>query len=168
MYSTRSHRASLLLLPLLAVAACGAPEEDETMGGMEEAETPAETAPADEMAEEATPAEVSMMLESLNESGVMGTATVTREGESVVVEVEVQGVTATEDLPAHIHEGDCATGGSVLVPLDDVTVTDGTGSSSTTLEAAQVPEDQAAYVQVHAPDGEPVACANLLGYGSGM
>lgn len=168
MYPIRSFRGSLLLVPLLVIAACGAPEEDDALGGLEEAETPAETAEEMEMPEEAAPAEVSMMLETLNESGVTGTVTVTHEGESVVVDVQVQGVSEGEELPAHVHEGDCATGGSVLVPLNAIAISDGSGSSSTTLEAAQVPEDQAAYVQVHAPDGQPVACADLPGHGTGM
>lgn len=166
MYSIRSLWGSLLLVPLLLVAACGAPEADDAMDDMEEAETPAETAPADEMAE--APAEVSIMLEALNESGVTGTAVATHEGESVMVDVQVQGVQEGEELPAHIHEGDCATGGPVLVPLNSVVIADGSGSSSTTLEASQVPEGQAAFVQVHGPEGQPVACGNLQGHGSGM
>lgn len=166
MYPTRSLRGSLLLVPLLLVAACGAPEEDDAMGGMEETETPAETTPADEAME--PPAEVSVTLEALNESGVTGSAVAMHEGDSVVVEVQVQGASADGELPAHIHEGDCATGGSVLVPLSSVAVTGGTGSSTTTLGADQVPEGQAAYIQVHGPEGQPIACGNLQGHGSGM
>lgn len=165
MVTTRSLWGSLLLLPLFLVAACGAPEGEDAMGDMEEAE-----AAAEEMAEEtpAMPEATSIALETLNESGITGTATATHEGASVVIDVQVEGATADGTLPAHIHEGDCATGGGVLVPLNSVEVTDGTGSSSTTLEAAQVPADQAAYVQVHAADGQPVACGNLQGHGSGM
>lgn len=167
MNTQRSPFGSLLLLPLLMVAACGAPEEDEAMGAAEEAEAPAETAPVEEMETE-PPGEVSVTLETLNESGVTGTAVATHEGESVVVEVEVQGAPDVEELAAHIHEGDCASGGPVLVPLETVTVADGTGTSSTTLTADQVPAGQAAYIQVHGPEGQPVACGDLQGHGSGM
>lgn len=160
----RSLWGSVLLVPLFLVAACGAPEGEDAMADMEEteAETPAETAPAEEM-----PEAISLALETMNESGVTGTATATPEGGSMVVDVQIEGA-PDASLDAHIHGGDCATGGGVLAPLNAIEVTDGSGSSSTTIDAAQVPQEQAAFVQVHGIDGQPIACGNIPGYGSGM
>jgi hypothetical protein len=48
---------------------------------------------------------VTINLDELNGSGVSGTATMTADGDSTTVSIEVSG--ATGDHPAHIHQGTC-------------------------------------------------------------
>ncbi|HZD04821.1 MAG TPA: CHRD domain-containing protein [Longimicrobiales bacterium] len=164
MNATRSWLGLLTLVPLTVLAACGAPEPDEGMEtGNEPAATPTEEPQAQTPMESAEA--FSITLDQKNESGVTGSATATREGDSVVVDVQVTGVSADGELPAHIHEGTCAEPGSVIAPLTSVQVTGGSGSSTTTLAADQVPADQGTFVQVHDPDGQPIACGDIQGEG---
>lgn len=164
MYANRSWLGLVALVPLALITACGAPEPNEDMGTTNEpAATPTEEPQAETPM--ASPEVFTVTLASKNESGVTGTATATHTGDSVTVDVEVNGVSAQGELPAHIHQGTCDAPGPVLVPLTSLQVTGGTGRSSTTLAADQVPTDQSTFVQVHDPDGQPIACGDVEGHG---
>lgn len=159
---------ALTLTALLLVGACS-PEAD-TDAAMEgdTMEEPAEEMGAGEMGEmgESEMMEpVSVTLESKNESSVMGEATATHHADSVTVEVSISGASADGSYPAHVHSGDCVSTGAVLAPLTSLEVSGGTGMSTTELEASQVPADQGAVIQVHDPQGQPVACGDLMGHG---
>lgn len=160
MYATRSWLGLVTLVPLAVLAACGAPEQDQGMeAGNEPAATPTEEPQAETPME--APEVFSIALDPKNESGVTGTATATHDGDSVTVDVQVTGVSAEGELPTHIHEGTCAEPGSVLVPLTSVEVTGGSGSSMTTIATDQLPTDQSTFVQVHDPQGQPIACGDI-------
>jgi hypothetical protein len=162
MYLTRSRWTTLFLAPLVLAVACGAPEEGEEMMGAEEEPSEMASEPTEETPMESSdPAAFSIELEELNASGVTGTAMATHMDESVEVTVSVMGVTDGEELPSHIHQGTCETGGGVVAPLNPVTVSEGSGSSVTSLAVDQIPADQPLFVQVHGSDGQGVACADF-------
>lgn len=150
------------LAALLPLGACSPAEEGTEMEGTDpmEEEAPAAEAPMDPMMEPMT-----MMLEPRNESGVTGEVTARHHADSVTLDASIDGAAQEGDYPAHIHAGDCTAPGEVLAPLNSLATSGGTGSSTTTLAASQVPEGQPAVVQVHDPSGQPVACADLRGHG---
>lgn len=58
--------------------------------------------------------------EALNESGVTGTATLTRSGDDLQVTVAATGVEPSTRVPMHIHmNSSCDNAGSILLNLDD-------------------------------------------------
>lgn len=110
---------------------------------------------------------VTIPLASIGGSGVNGEAMAMHADDTVVMILEMQGLLAGVDHPAHIHSGTCASGGPVAVPLTAVTgLADGTGASTTTLDSSQIQQDAAYFVQVHAADGTPVACGDMEGHGA--
>ncbi len=79
---------------------------------------------------------VSLDLAELNDSGVSGTATLTQDGDNLIVSIEATG--ATGDHPAHIHAGTCATlNPNPEVPLNNV---DANGRSETVVEGRSLDE----------------------------
>jgi len=82
---------AVLLLPALALAACGGGNDDG-----------AETAPAGASSSD----EVMIELAEENSSGESGTATLTAMGGRTQVVLELTNPT-TDSQPAHIHEGSC-------------------------------------------------------------
>jgi len=133
------------------------------MGAPEEAmETPAEEPMEEVPMETRAPVQFTLMLEEMNASGVTGTASAETQAQSVTVGIELAGAPAGEELPAHIHQGTCASGGPMVAPLSSIQVSDeGDASGTTTLDIGQIPEGESTFVQVHAPDGQPVACADI-------
>lgn len=147
------------------------------------------TAGAQEEAED--DAEVTVELAPRNDSGIHGTARIhdveeaeheeaeeeehaeahehgEKHGHRVVV--ELRGLETGASYPVHVHRGSCAEGGPVLMPLEAVDAgPDGTGSSTTTITAAQMAEKAKemegehppVYVQAHLPDGTPAACGDV-------
>ena len=105
-------------------------------------------------------------LSPLNRSAVEGTAGVVREGGEAVVRVAVRGLEPGTRYATHVHEGRCATGGPIRLPLGRITADEeGAGALRMRVSADRLPET-ALFVQLHAPDGEPVACADVDGAGS--
>ena len=157
--STQSRWNRLLALALvLPLAACAGEEEPEVDVEGDALETePAPPATGD-MGAGMEPMTIS--IEPLNDSGVTGEVTATHRMDSVTVEVMLTGA-PEGSLPAHVHSGTCDNVGGVLAPL---TRLEG-GSSTTTLAASQVGENQEAVVQVHDASGQPIACADLRGHG---
>jgi hypothetical protein len=102
-------------------------------------------------------------LETLNESGVSGTAVLTDLGDGtteVVVDVEPAG---HPDMPAHIHPGTCAE----LVPQPRFPLANVVDGMSTTVVAASLEELFAGdlALNVHASNedmGTYTACADLV------
>src|SRR6266852_3947107 len=75
---------------------------------------------------------ITIKLDTLNSSGVSGTATLTANGNNTDVVVTVTGEPAAGSEPDHIHTGQCgATLGGVKYPLKNV---EG-GTSTTTVNA---------------------------------
>ena len=164
----RSRRPSLhllLLLPLALLPACDVEAEPEAF--------PAETPPP--APEEAPPVSgppdpelehAVISLEPVDDSGVAGEALAMHEGDAVVLILEVTGLPGAGEYPAHIHEGDCARGGPVAVTLSPVAGgPDGSGSSTTAMDASELDPNRPLFVQVHGEGGAPIACGNIVGHG---
>jgi hypothetical protein len=169
----RSTRLWVLAALPLALAACG--------GGDDAAEGDAETTtvaadsgamaapapmPGDTGMSGAMPAGNAVTMNAVGGSGVTGQATFMEQGAGqtmVMVNLTAQGNTTHS---GHIHTGTCDAPGAVVVPLQDVTLANGTGSSSSTIEVplATVMNGQH-IVAYHAGAGEsagaPVVCGQI-------
>lgn len=145
----------LLVLPLLA--ACETEPEPAPM----DAPPPTDPAP------EAAPPEPELdhdrvQIEPVGDSQVRGEAIRMEEEDQMVVVVEVAGLPQEGEYPIHIHAGSCAEGGPVDTPLNPVIgQPDGTGSSTTTLELADMDEADNLFINLHDPEGEPIACGDI-------
>lgn len=150
-----------IIVPLLAVGLAGA------LGACDAGnDTPARDAPLDEPrtgdsveALAPTPGE----LTPINRSGVRGRAEIRTGGDGAfMVRVEADSLEPGGRYTAHIHEGRCADGGPSRLPLGRITATgEGTGSIRMRVDADRLPAEADLFVQLHAPDDRPVACANL-------
>jgi hypothetical protein len=135
----------------------------------EPAVQPVETTPPAEApapAAEVTVPPTTVRLEERNRSGITGEATATHTLDSVTIVLNLQGLQAGQEYPAHVHTGSCEQGGPPVVPLNPVRATQGgSGSSRTTAPAARLSPEQPAFIQVHGTNGSPVACADHPGHG---
>ena len=148
----RSRLASpwIVLLPVAALA-CSKPA----------AQQAAATTASDQM-QMAPAGSQTATLAAKNNSGITGTASLAANGDSTTVTVTLNGGKAGTAYPTHIHMGDCAAPGDVVVPLTSVTVgPDGSGTSTTTVPSAKLEGQSALLVQSHQPDGTPAACGDL-------
>ncbi len=101
-----------------------------------------------------------------NASGVSGEAMAMHADDAVVVILELEGLTEEGQYAAHIHIGSCAEGGPVAVTLNPVLgLADGTGTSTTTLEADELDPDDPHFIMVHGEGGTPIACGDMEGHG---
>lgn len=106
---------------------------------------------------------VPVVLEAVGGSGVEGRAVAIPHGDSVQLNVMVQGLPSEGQYAAHVHAGRCAEGGQVVVTLAPVHgESDGMGRSSTTFPAPRLPSGAAHFVQVHGPSGV-LACGDMHG-----
>lgn len=105
-------------------------------------------------------------MNAVGSSGVTGQAQFMEHGQGqtmVTVNLTAQG---NSTHSGHIHTGTCDAPGSVVVPLQDVTLANGTGSSSSTIQVplATVMNGQH-IVAYHASAGEnpgaPVVCGQI-------
>jgi hypothetical protein len=152
-----SHRlASLGLVAFIALAGCDAGDagaDDEAAANPEGAAERRDAAGDDEPRVELAP---------INQSGITGEAAFDRDGDQLTVNVSLEGLEPGAQYPAHLHDGRCAAGGPVRLPLGDVTAgEDGAGSLRMRLSGERVQAGEAVFVQVHGTDGQPVACADL-------
>lgn len=144
---------ALLLVPILALAACGGDGDDGGGGGA--AAPPNDAAPSDE---------VMVELAEQNNSGESGTATLTAMGEQTRVVVEIPSQ-ITPSQPAHIHEGSC---GPALnpAPLHGLlNVMDGRSETVVDRPLSELTAGGLA-INVHESNEEletHVACGNLAG-----
>jgi hypothetical protein len=149
--------ALALLAPL---AACGG----------DELPAPAtETAPPPAAETPPPPAEMmhaTIVLDEVNSSGVTGEAMAMHSDDAVVVILDLDGLTDEGEYAAHIHIGSCAEGGPVAVSLNPVLgLADGTGTSTTTLEAHELTEGDPHFIMVHGEGGTPIVCGDMEGHG---
>lgn len=104
----------------------------------------------------------------VNRSGVRGTVEADHEEDAVTVTVQLAGLDPGSVYPVHIHTGRCAAGGPVAVPLGRITArADSTGRLTTRADGSGLGAGDPAFVQVHAPEGAAVACADLAGHERG-
>jgi hypothetical protein len=103
-------------------------------------------------------------LQSMNESGVMGELWGYFETDLITLILELKDLPGEGSFATHIHEGRCADGGPILVPLNPVAgLPDGSGSSTTALDPPDLPSESPLFVLVHGVDGLPLACGDLEG-----
>lgn len=156
---TRRLWTMLLLLPLVGCAPDEAPDPP-----------PAEVSPP--MEGPAAPPAADLMhatipLQEVNSSGVSGEAMAMHSDDAVVVILDLEGLTAEGEYPAHIHIGTCADGGPVGVALNPVVgLADGTGASTTTLELDDLDPDDPHFIMVHGDGGAPIVCGDMEGHGN--
>lgn len=124
-------------------------------------------APDQEDAGTAAPSEAAADFAPVNRSGITGTVEADHEADDVTVTVELAGLAPGTEYPVHIHTGRCAAGGPVAVPLGRITARpDSTGRLTTRADGSGL-GDEPAFVQVHGPGGDAVACADLAGHAGG-
>jgi hypothetical protein len=166
----RGLRPALCALALtFLVAGCGgdAPSDDADLegdlpGAMDDPSVEAAPSPMDTMVH------VTVTLAAMNESGVSGEAMAMHSDDAVVVILELEGLPGEGQYNAHIHDGNCAAGGPVRVALNPVAgLADGTGTSTTTLEASELSETDPHFIMVHGEGGTPLACGDVEGHGEG-
>ncbi len=99
-------------------------------------------------------------------SGISGEATLTENGQQTQVMVRIMGSTDNSTHQGHIHQGTCASPGSVVVPLQPIT-TDGQGGGTST-STVDVPIHTAAngqhivvYHETGGTPGAPVVCGEI-------
>jgi hypothetical protein len=165
----------LTALPF-ALAACGGGDEEAVEGGadttamgtMTDTTAPMNTGtmPADTGMAGAQGMGGAVTMNAAGGSGVTGQAQFMDHGSGstmVTVNLTAQG---SSTHSGHIHTGTCDAPGPVVVPLQDVTLANGTGSSSSTIQVplATVMNGQH-IVAYHASSGEnpgaPVVCGTI-------
>jgi hypothetical protein len=156
----------LLVVPVaVLLAACGG-DAEETDTALIETETPAaETAPPPGAT--TTPQMPAMpmtaQLQSLQDSGVTGEATITGRGNQTEVMVRLMGAPPGGSHPGHIHSGTCQAIGGVVQALQPVAVDSaGTGTMTTTVDVpANTAMNGQHIVVYHGAGGTPVTCAAI-------
>ncbi|CAN5640065.1 hypothetical protein BH23GEM6_BH23GEM6_14640 [soil metagenome] len=99
-------------------------------------------------------------------SGLSGEATLTEAGQQAQVMVRLMGSRAGATHQGHIHQGTCDNLGSVVAPLQPVTVdAQGTGTSTSTVDvaihAAADGQHLIAYHVAGGDPGAPVVCGEI-------
>ena len=153
----------------LAFAAC-APQEDATMddaAGAAETTTPAPAPAAPATPDMSTP--MTAQFTALNESGLAGDIQVSGVGEQTRVVTQLTGGTADAVHQGHIHTGMCESPGSVVAPLEAVTIgADGTGRAESTASVAPMTAMNGQHIVLYheagGSPGAPVACAAIPGH----
>lgn len=165
--TSKSRFWALAVLPLaMAVGACEAEEEpvveDATVVAEPVPVTPAVAVPAPAPAA-AGMATISM--QPLNNSGAMGEAMLTPMGQQTQVMVNLTS-TPQGTHAGHIHQGTCASPGSVVVPLQPIEVgADGAGTMTTTVdvpaETAMNGQHIIVYHEAGGDPGQPIVCGAI-------
>ena len=178
MYASR-----LCVFSVLVLAACGGGGGEAAEGGADT--TTATMAPAPAPSGETMPAAPatdtamagqssatnSVQMTALNNSGVSGTTQVMAHGEGeTMVTVNLQGQ-GTGTHPGHIHSGTCDNLGPVVVPLESVTMANGSGTSSSTVKVPMATVMNGQHVvNFHAGSGDnpmaPVVCGAIPAQGA--
>lgn len=158
-------RPALALLALaLFTGGCGDTDLPEDEGLPSEVEVPAPLEQAPSPMD--TMIHATIALASTEGSGVSGEAMAMHSDDAVVIILELEGLPSEGPYPAHIHQGRCAEGGPVVVPLNPVAgLADGTGTSTTTLEAHEVGTDTPHFIMIRGEGGTSLACGDLAGHG---
>ena len=170
--------ARFLSVALVAPLALGACADDD----MEDAEFEVESdieAPATEPM-----APMSIQLMSTGGSTVTGTANATRSGESLMIDLTLQGLTEGEEYEAELVSGTCATAGETAIdpsadtdPGEDagdeiaeleLQVQGTSATATTTVEASDIAG--MAHIAITGPDDQVIACGDIQdqGMGTGM
>ncbi len=159
MRTVRSARRAAWMIPTLALLAC-AKKEPAPQAAAAAPESTAAAVPT-------PPPPVNVTLAALHSSGITGTVTLTRKGDSTEVAETLTGGRNGTKYPSHIHSGTCAKAGAPVVTLSTVDVgKDRSGSATTMVLTAALDSARAKFgsllVQSHNPRGmRPVACGEI-------
>lgn len=152
--NTRSLSAAALVA-LTALAGCVEDTEEDAM--LADSAAVAGDTVQNELPMEPTVTE----LDDVNDSGISGEATATHSQQDVTVSILLkEGAQSDVSYAAHIHTGTCEQGGPVAVDIGPVENL----QSSRTVQLSELPADQPAFIQVHGPNGQPVACGDMKGH----
>jgi hypothetical protein len=91
--------------------------------------------------------EITVTLESVNDSKESGTATITEENGQTKVVISLTGYTENVVQPAHIHLGECPGVGAVKYPL--TSVTNGTSVTTLAVTLEQLKKELPLAINVH-------------------
>lgn len=139
-----------LLAALLPITACDVEPDPEPAPGEQEAVVEPRTAEAG--ADRVIPVE---------RSGVRGSAGLERDGQDAVIRLRLEGLEPGASYSAAVHEGRCAAGGALTLPIGRITAAaDSAGSTRMRVSADQLPEAEL-FIQVYGPGDRPVACADI-------
>ena len=167
----RTTRWTLLALPLV-LAACGGGEEEEA--NMELADTlgVADTGAGmatdtGAMAGGSAGMAVTVTLNPVGGSQANGQATMTPGTSDTQVQITLNGLEPNSAHAGHIHQGTCASLGSVVVPLPEITADangTGTATGSATVQTSTLHSGQHV-ISYHqsgsANPGAPIACGEI-------
>jgi hypothetical protein len=154
----------LTALPL-ALVACGDPGADQSAAPATGDPMLTDTTTSPMAAGAATAQAIRM--EPVGGSGVTGEMEVMAHGEQTMVNVTLNGPAgAASTHSGHIHQGTCDNPGSVVVPLQDVTLANGTGRASSMVDVAPAAAmDGQHIVAYHTGSGDnpgaPAVCAPI-------
>jgi len=158
-------RAGGIFLLLTTTACTGETVEDPRTWPDPTLEVPEEVIDAPALVGDPVNDPVPITLEAVNQSGVEGRAVAIHSGDSVQVNVMVQGLPGGGEYPAQIHRGTCGSGAGLAVTLTPVGAeADGMGRSTTTISAERLSPDGAYFVQVSGSGGV-LACGEAEGHG---
>ena len=166
----------LTTLPFLLVA-CG--NDEEVAIDPDAVALPGDTAfgagtaaPAPGMGADATMEPATVAMSAVGGSGVSGQMEVMAHGEQqTMVTVTLNGPAgASSTHSGHIHQGTCDNPGAVVVPLQDVTLANGTGMAASTVDvppsAAMNGQHIVAYHERAGDNpGAPVVCGAIPAHG---
>lgn len=114
---------------------------------------------------DAAPMDGAVMLAAVGGSGVTGQATLTEQGAQTQVMVQLTGLSGSGTHPGHIHQGSCDPLGAVVVPLQDVTAANGSGSSTSTISVDMATAMNGQHViAYHSETGTPIVCGAIPGH----
>lgn len=150
--------AATILIPLVALA-CGEQGQQGQTG--EEEMSGAQEQAAAESGQTGQQAQNRVQLAAKNQSGISGTAGWSVQADSVRFTLRLKGVESGQEYPAHVHRGDCQSGGGVAVGLDPVAGAEGGGQGQSAVARSSFSSGETYFVQVHLPDGTPAACGDL-------
>lgn len=154
--------AATILIPLVALA-CGEQGQQGQTGEEEMSDAQEQEQAAAETGQTGQQAQNRVQLAAKNQSGISGTAGWSVQGDSAQFTLRLKALESGQDYPAHVHEGDCQSGGGVAVGLDPVAGGEGGGQGQSTVARSNFSADGSYFVQVHLPDGTPAACGDLPG-----
>lgn len=159
---TRSLAVFILLLPLATLACAESGSRQGSQGGGEAEPSAGETATRSDTS--TVRSGTTVALSAREGSGISGEVRLTPSAGSVRLELSLTGLDEEEGYPAHLHDGTCEDGGAVVEPLGRVTGRAGGRGAATARVDAPAAIRGPRFVQVHGPDGEPVACGDLPPY----
>ncbi len=149
-----------LLISVLAIGAVACSDDDDDD---DDDDDEAPTATEEEQIDDDMVLELVASLTEMDGSGASGDASISPNGEGILVSLEMAGLTEGEHQN-HLHDGSCAEQGPVHIALDNV-VADENGDGSQTTSNDEEPIDhfvEGHYLAVHAEDGAVVSCGDVV------